>query len=52
MFLILLFYSPPASESSDWSTYIEKEWDWSEILIDEIKEVSFSSFSKKAPGLD
>src|SRR6266536_1016442 len=51
-FLILLFYLPPASELPDWSSYIEKEWEWPEILIDEIKEAIFSSSGKKAPGSD
>src|SRR6266498_5150433 len=51
-FLILLFHPPPASEPPDWSTYIEKEWDWPEISIDEIKEAISSSSGKKAPGPD
>src|SRR6266498_4285129 len=51
-FLILLFYLPPALEPPNWSSYIEKEWEWPEILIDEIKEAIFSSFGKKAPGPD
>ncbi len=42
----------PASEPPDWSSYIEKEWEWPEILIDEIKEAIFSSSGKKALGLD
>ena len=27
VFLITLFYLPPASDPPNWSTYIEKEWD-------------------------
>src|SRR6266511_5212046 len=52
VFLILLFYPPPVSEPPDWSSYIEKEWEWPEILTDKIKEAIFSSFGKKAPGPD
>src|SRR6266536_3854338 len=52
VFLTSLFYPPPASEPPNWSNYIEKEWDWPEILIDEIKEDIFSNFGKKAPGPD
>src|SRR6266536_1660462 len=48
--LISLFHPPPASEPPDWSSYIEKEWEWPEILIDKIKKTIFSSSSKKAPG--
>ncbi len=51
-FLILLFHPPPASESPDWSSYIEKEWEWPEISIDKIKEIIFSNSGKKAPGPD
>ena len=48
-FLILLFHLPPASEPPDWSNYIKKKWDWSEISTDEIKEAIFSNSGKKAP---
>src|SRR6266508_2161750 len=51
-FLTSLFHLPPASEPPDWSSYIEKEWEWPEILTDEIKEAIFSSSGKKAPGPD
>ena len=51
-FLTSLFHPPPASEPPDWSNYIEKEWNWPEISTDEIKEVIFSNFGKKAPGPD
>src|SRR6266511_6301280 len=52
VFLISLFYPPPASELPDWSSYIEKEWEWPEISTDEIKEAIFSNFDKKALGPD
>ncbi len=45
-------HPPSASESPDWSTYTEKEWDWPEISTDEIKEAIFSSSGKKASGPD
>src|SRR6266511_4793556 len=45
--LTSLFYPPPASEPPDLSSYIEKEWEWPEILTDKIKETIFSSSSKK-----
>src|SRR6266536_3890254 len=51
-FLTSLFHPPPASEPLDWSSYIEKEWEWPKILIDKIKEAIFSSSDKKAPGPD
>src|SRR6266498_3510066 len=52
IFLISLFYSPPASEPPDWSNYIKKEKDWPEISTDEIKKAIFSNSGKKAPGPD
>src|SRR6266511_2750838 len=50
--LLNVFWPPPASEPPNWSTYIEKEWDWPKISTDEIKETIFSSSGKKAPGPD
>ncbi len=49
-FLILLFHPSLVSESSDWSSHIEKEWEWPEILIDEIKKAIFSNSGKKVSG--
>src|SRR6266496_830116 len=52
VFLTSLFHPPPASEPPDWSSYIEKEWEWPEISTDKIKEAIFSNSDKKAPGPD
>src|SRR6266536_2093888 len=52
VFLTSLFHLSLASEPPDWSSYIEKEWEWPEILIDKIKEAIFSNSNKKAPRPD
>src|SRR5438876_9337037 len=49
-FLSTLFESPPTSNPPDWSTHVEKAWEWPKVSTDEIRTAIFSSSTKKSPG--
>ena len=48
----VLFKKSPQSEATNWNNYIEKNWEWSVISRDEIKEAIFSSSIRKAAEPD
>src|SRR5436190_18253286 len=51
-FMQVLFKKPPQSEAVNWNNYIEKNWEWPVVSRDEIKEVIFSSSTRKAAESD
>src|SRR5436190_22374527 len=48
----VLFKKSSQSEAVNWNNYIEKNWEWSVVSRDEIKEAIFSSSIRKAAESD
>ena len=48
----VLFKKSSQSEAVNWNNYIEKDWEWSVVSRDEIKEAIFSSSIRKAAESD
>ena len=51
-FMQILFKKSSQSEAVSWNNYIEKNWEWSVVSRDEIKEAIFSSSIRKAAESD